>query len=289
MNNVIRGLCLMIFCQVILESFPISSSGHLILLEKILQLFGTTPTVADLPDFFDHFLHGPTIIVLLFFFRKEWFFKFRFLLKKFSFDFSDWSYAYKKLWSVFLKLILFIFVTSFITTFFYFIFGYFKNFRFFKSEGLMLFGFFITTILLFSLYFKNKNDFEFKKLTLKKVIILGIVQGLSFLPGISRFGSTYVVARWLGIPIRRAFQFSFLMQFPLIVVAFFDSSFKIFFGSKSFINLFSLKVCLTFLIATVLAYFALYFSYFLAVRRKLWYLSFYMLLPLSLLIYFILF
>ncbi len=289
MRTVIRGLYLMIFCQVVLESFPISSSGHLVLLEKILQSFGTTPTVADLPPFFDHFLHGPTILVLLIFFRKEWFAPLGFLFKNFTFDFSNWSDRYKKLWGVFLKITFFVFVTSFITVIFYFLFGYLKKFALLQSEGLMLFGFFLTTILLFSLYFKDKKDDRNGDLTLTKVIILGLVQGVSFLPGISRFGSTYVVARWLGVSVKRSFQFTFLMQFPLIVAAFFDASSKMFFGEKTFINLFSLKVCVAFLIATVLAYFALYVSYSLAIRRKLWYLGFYMLLPLSLLIYFIVF
>lgn len=289
MPAVIRGLYLMIFCQVVLESLPISSSGHLVLLEKLLALFGTTPTVADLPGFFDHFLHGPTILVLLLFFYKDWSLPFRFLLKNFSFDFNSWSASYKKLWSIFLRITFFVFVSAFITTLSYFGFEFLKPFGIFQNEFVMLVGFMFTTSLLFSLYFIPRDTKDCSGLTLKKVLILSVVQSISFLPGISRFGSTYVVARWLKIPVRRAFQFTFLMQFPLIVAAFFDSSFKLLFEKQNLMGLFNLKVVIAFFVATILAYGALYISYTLARRRKLWYLGFYMLLPLSLLVYFIIF
>ncbi|MFH1644734.1 MAG: undecaprenyl-diphosphate phosphatase [bacterium] len=298
MKGVIRGLYLMIFCQVVLESLPISSSGHLVLLEKILQSFGKSPTVADLPDFFDHFLHGPTILVLLLFFRKEWFELFKFLFKNFSFSADSWTDSYKKLLRVFFKICSFIFITTAITVFSYFIFPAvakaladkwnLKQFDFFKSEIFMLLNFAITAILLFSLYFISKKNL-IKNLDYKKVIILGIIQSISFLPGISRFGSTYVASRWMGVSVRRSFQFTFLMQFPLIVAAFSSASFKLLFDTKSLMRLFNFKVGITFFIATILAYLTLYLSYYLAKKQKLWYLGFYMLLPLALLIYFIIF
>jgi len=333
-----RGLFLMIFCQVVLESFPISSSGHFELLEKILQSFGIVPITASLPGFFDHFLHGPTFLIMILFFWKDWFSIFRFLVTKFSFSYSVWSVSYKRLWAVCFKIAGLSFIPVAITIFSYFLLKvYLKNASFWTNENLIFFGFLITTIALFSLYFYPSIRFfkslaRFKKslgvsggegcfgncqsqridqshkpplalsdlrsksyrrvgaagLNFKKAAIIGLVQGISFLPGISRFGTTYVAARWLGVTPRRAFQFSFLIQFPLVFVAFSDAGVRFLFD-ENMMQLFDLKVWAVFLLATILAFFALAISYSLAMKEKLWYLGFYMLIPLLTLLYFLFF
>jgi len=337
MRLFVRGLFLLIFCQVILESFPISSSGHFELLEKLLQNFGVVPITASLPDFFDHFLHGPTLLILLLFFWKDWFSIIRPLFKNFSFSHNSWSDSYKKLWAVCLKIAGLTFVPVFITVVSYFLFNtYLKNSFFLGNEYLLLFGFFVTTIVLFSLHpsihptspsptlklrriffvalAKEKrlrqatqddrqggesarpeqsrrvraNRFEGRTHTLnfKKVTVIGIVQAVSLLPGISRFGTTYAAARWLGISARRAFQFSFLIQFPLVFVAFANAGVR-FLLDKDMMRFFDLKIWVAFLFASILAFIALAISYSLAIREKLWYFGFYMLVPLLTLLYII--
>lgn len=53
--------------------------------------------------------------------------------------------------------------------------------------------------------------------TWKQALGIGIAQAFAILPGISRSGSTYVVARWLKVPSRNAFDFSFLISIPLVL------------------------------------------------------------------------
>jgi undecaprenyl pyrophosphate phosphatase UppP len=68
-GKLLNPVILIIFVQILIESFPVSSSGHVALLEKFLSKFGYTNF--ELPDFFDHFLHGPTILVIMVVFWKE--------------------------------------------------------------------------------------------------------------------------------------------------------------------------------------------------------------------------
>ena len=62
----------------------------------------------------------------------------------------------------------------------------------------------------------------------KNSFILGVVQAIAILPGISRSGSTISIALILGIEKQKAAQFSFLMVLPII----FGSIFKIFLDIK---------------------------------------------------------
>jgi len=55
--------------------------------------------------------------------------------------------------------------------------------------------------------------------TLKDALIIGIVQGLAILPGISRSGSTISTALFLGVDRKLAGRYSFLLSIPAIVGA----------------------------------------------------------------------
>ena len=57
------------------------------------------------------------------------------------------------------------------------------------------------------------------KTTLKDALIIGIVQGLAILPGISRSGSTISTALFLGVDRKVAGRYSFLLSIPAIVGA----------------------------------------------------------------------
>lgn len=55
--------------------------------------------------------------------------------------------------------------------------------------------------------------------TLNDALIIGIVQGLAILPGISRSGSTISMALFLGVDRKLAGRYSFLLSIPAIVGA----------------------------------------------------------------------
>ena len=63
-------MMLVIFIQIVVESLPVSSSSHVLLLEKICIFFGITSI--PITQSFDHFLHLATVLIVTIFFRREW-------------------------------------------------------------------------------------------------------------------------------------------------------------------------------------------------------------------------
>ena len=57
------------------------------------------------------------------------------------------------------------------------------------------------------------------KVSLKNGLIVGIVQGVALIPGISRSGSTIIAGLLSGLSKEEAFRFSFLLSIPAIVGA----------------------------------------------------------------------
>ncbi len=53
----------------------------------------------------------------------------------------------------------------------------------------------------------------------RAALLIGLAQSLALVPGVSRSGTTVVVALWLGIEAREAAAFSFLMAIPAIAGA----------------------------------------------------------------------
>jgi undecaprenyl-diphosphatase len=53
-------------------------------------------------------------------------------------------------------------------------------------------------------------------LTLRSAFVVGILQGLAVLPGLSRSASTIAAAMWLGLSPQAAFRFSFLLSMPAV-------------------------------------------------------------------------
>ena len=57
------------------------------------------------------------------------------------------------------------------------------------------------------------------RLTPKNALIVGVVQGLAIIPGISRSGSTISIGLLLGINREKAARYSFLLSIPAIIGA----------------------------------------------------------------------
>lgn len=53
----------------------------------------------------------------------------------------------------------------------------------------------------------------------KQAILIGLFQGIAVIPGISRAGSTILIARLCGVEKRQAFEYSFLVSIPAILGA----------------------------------------------------------------------
>ena len=174
---------LLIFLALIFEALPISSSGHMRLLELH---FG------KLPSALDHLLHGPFALAIALSFFNVWA------------PIARNIYAYRKPLT---KLFFYIVIIDSIT-----LLGFIARA---SLPAISLWGgFFITSIALLSLLLLRRRT-AYYSLTPLGAIVLGLVQALSLLAGISRFATTYVAARWLGLRPDRALQLSFCAHVPL--------------------------------------------------------------------------
>lgn len=175
--------------QGLTEFLPVSSSGHLILLEKIFGIdTGNFMFVSIL-------LHVATLISVIILYHKD----ILALIKK---PFS----------SLGINIILSTFVTVIIVLIF-------KSFFVESFDGRFLpICFMLTAIILYFAYLKTKTP-KFKAYTSvnkKTSIIIGLVQGLAVLPGISRSGSTISAGTFCNVDSETATKYSFLLSIPII-------------------------------------------------------------------------
>jgi undecaprenyl-diphosphatase len=69
--------------------------------------------------------------------------------------------------------------------------------------------------------FNNRNDENrnIEELTLKQAAIIGVIQSLSMVPGVSRSASTIVGGMLFGLSRKAAVEFSFLLAMPVMAAA----------------------------------------------------------------------
>jgi undecaprenyl-diphosphatase len=180
--------------QGLTEWLPISSTGHLKLAEYFLDL--------KAPILFDVILHIGTLIVILFFFRKD--IK-NILSALVRLDFKTEN-------GRFIPLII---VGTIPTALIGVAFGDLIETTFQNIVPIAI-AFLICGVLLYSSKVgKEKVD----SITYLAAIIMGTAQGIAIIPGISRSGTTIAIALLLGIKREKAFKFSFLLSIPAILGA----------------------------------------------------------------------
>lgn len=254
---------LVIGLPILLEGFPVSSSGHVELLLHFLHAQDYVSLMYQLPTTIDHILHGPIACMILIFFYKEW----TYLL-----------YYIRHYFFAFVRIACFIALTTGVTAGGYFLLNGTSTLVF-----PLYYGYAITTLCLFSLLFcQRTSDTNFLPVPsqlalpayrnfdemgslvhgarnihwyadvvfLLKALLLGCVQAVSLLPGISRFGSTFVAARWLGFSGLHAFQVSFLMELPISCAGFLKGI--LFQDAATYHDLLQIKFLLTILSASCL-------------------------------------
>ncbi|NLL99835.1 MAG: undecaprenyl-diphosphate phosphatase [Treponema sp.] len=193
--------------QGVAEFLPISSSGHLIVAQKLFDL-------NEVPLIFDVLLHLATLFAVLLVFRKK-------ITSLFA---SLWRFVTKNTTeddAQNLSMIVAILVASFITGVFGIIIG--KIIPDLPIQ-IVFCGFLITSALLIFSSIMSKKQKEqnkgFQKITIKQGLFVGLIQGIGVLPGISRSGSTISATLFCGIDRSTAGEFSFLLSIPAIIGAF---------------------------------------------------------------------
>lgn len=185
---------LLILCviQGLTEFLPVSSSGHLLFLE---QMFGVNENLMLL----NLFLHVATLLAVVIVYRKIiW----QLLKKPFQ------RYTFKLLIAT---------IFSVLLAFLY---------KFSGLENIVTkiypFGFLLTSILLLlcHLFQKKAEIVSMNEISIKQSILVGLVQGVAVVPGLSRSGSTISSLILSGQDEKRASEFSFLLSIPIIVGGF---------------------------------------------------------------------
>ncbi len=241
--------------QIIGEMIPISSSGHLQLFERFFSPDHLPLMIEPYKTYLGYLLHLPTAIVLPLFFLRSWTAPFRHITS---------------CWPLVLKISFFTFCADVITVLFYLS---------FKAAGGVLLplwlGFCITGISLLSLRWCPTQPITIW--SFDKALLLGLVQAIAFIPGISRFATTFVAARWQGLSARRSFQISFLIQWPLVVIA---SVYSLnFFCRNNLLKLLNPLFWCVMLIVSIIAYGVLYGIGQMITRELLWLWGIYMMVP----------
>jgi len=177
--------------QGLTEWFPISSTGHLRLVERLL---GLGP-----PILFDVTLHMGTLAVIFLFFRKDVIDILRALGRL---DFKTENG----------KLIPLIITGTIPTALIGLIFGSTIETAFKNVLPIAIAFMFCGIALYASKIGKERKD----KIAYLEALIIGTVQGVAIIPGISRSGMTVAIAVILGIKRKKAFKFSFLLSVPAI-------------------------------------------------------------------------
>lgn len=319
--------------QIIVESFPVSSSGHCYLLLNFLKkseniFFSCTDFISQRaiysPTFlesFDHMLHAVTLFVLAVFFFERW---------------KIYLLRMRSCLPIFFKAVLLTALADIITSLFYFF------LKIYPIELPLIVGFSITAMSLGSLYMitvcpclsfvtfsvgtentqderkgifpsclfkfysKIKNRFSSisqsdflpahpecfcvsknvtkdikgwrsDRFTPTKALIIGLVQGIALLPGISRLATTYTAARWLGLHPRKAFEISWLIAVPLFLAASAQGVYKIMYMPEVH---WLVVGALPYIIgAGIVAYGALKITAHLFYTHKAWWFGLYMIVP----------
>lgn len=185
---------LVILCLVqgLTEFLPVSSSGHLLLFE---QLFGITDNLM----FLNLFLHVATLLAVIIVYRKT-------ILELLKKPFQPYT----------LKLI--------IATCFTVVLAF--AYEFARIDNIVNkiypFSFLLTSILLlFCHIFQKKNvGVSLNEISYKNSVLIGIVQGIAVVPGLSRSGSTISSMILTGNDEKKSAEFSFLLSIPIIVGGF---------------------------------------------------------------------
>lgn len=262
---------ILIFIQVVIESLPLSSSTHVKLFKKSVPFLNTTSSNTSA---FDHMLHLPTVLIVALFFWSRWFF----LLRNIH-----------RCRFIVLKLIILTCIADIVTALFYYL------FQIYPISLPLPYGLSITAFLLYSLRWctpQNKYEFEstsaitqkqihdnhsFNKthiFDIKSAILLGCVQGLALLPGISRFASVYVATQWLGFNTHKGLEVTWMIFWPLMILASMHGMYQLA-HDHALSPLITPPMLIIMAFATLCGYAAFCFAARLAYTNRFWQFSWY--------------
>jgi undecaprenyl-diphosphatase len=194
---------LMGLIQGLTEFLPVSSSGHLVIMQKLFGGYAAEDMFLNLA------LHIGTLAAVLIYFRQE-------LMMLIRATFSIYRKPKNEQEKLERRLLFAVLIASVPTAIIgllmdKYVAAWFGNFWLLGS------AFAVTTVLLIlSRKFANGKTEDYPPLV---ALIVGISQGLAVIPGISRAGTTIVIGQMLGLQRNLATRFAFVISIPAILGA----------------------------------------------------------------------
>lgn len=185
--------------QGLTEFLPISSSGHLVLLESFLDVEGGGLS-------FDILLHVGSLLALLWYFRRDWLGMAAAVIRPSSISLWERRLFFYLLAASLPGAMAGVFFQHLAET----------VFRQPWRVALVLGG---VGLLLFLAEFLARHTRPLASLRLGDALLIGVSQALAIMPGVSRSGITMTAGLFLGFTRESAARFSFLLATPIIAGA----------------------------------------------------------------------
>ena len=216
--------------QGLTEFLPVSSSGHLVLFEHVLNLDPETPQML----IFDLITHVGTVVAILIIFRQSivGFVKNLFEFKRYGNTPLEIHHKSPSVYHFILKKIstfitiyrrspsIHFLMLAIISTFITGVLGIAFEKFFLDARGnlpLVCVMWLITGTVLLITDYKKETRMGLRKMTILCAVVIGLAQAFAIFPGISRSGSTICAAVLLGLHRRWAIEYSFLLAMPAIL------------------------------------------------------------------------
>lgn len=203
--------------QGVTELLPVSSTGHLVLLEKFFNIQGGF--------LFDILVHLATFLAIFLYFRKTWFQ----LISAFFQSLKKWDLKNNEEQ----RLAWYLLIATLPAA----ILGFFLESKIestFRDVKIVTFNLVIFAVLLFVADRFASHLKKIKDLKLKEALLIGFSQAIALFPGVSRSGITTSFGLFLGLKRDEAVKFSFLLSAPIILGAGVSKIFEI--KESAFLN-----------------------------------------------------
>ena len=198
MNDIVLSLVLGLI-QGLTEFLPISSSAHLLLPSLI---FGTN----DLGLSFDIAVHAGTLVAVIYFFKSE--------IANMVTSFV----AYKTSLEEYKKLAILLIIATLPIILIGVLSSDLIEQRIFNTSTIALANLFFALVLLFA-FIINRGNKKLYEMTIYGALIIGVMQCFALIPGASRSGMAITAALFIGLSLKDASKFSFMLSIPTILGA----------------------------------------------------------------------
>lgn len=191
--------------QGLTEFIPVSSSGHLVLIQHFFKT-GESSSIT-----FEVFLHLGTLLAVLVYFRK--------MLWEILSSLFNWKNTMnRETHRKNRNLISYLILSTLATGLLYYFFGDYMECAYTMPAlvaGLLL----ATGAMVFLSDYFNNTSIPASNMGFLRALIIGLGQGIAILPGISRSGTTITFSLATGIKRQDAANYSFLLSIPAILAA----------------------------------------------------------------------